>query len=85
MLGTGDDAGEAGDDEGDERGEIDLLGICEGIAAHYETTHSEVVGWPWRLFCVKWARTVRAAAKRERERKAREAERENERLRGALG
>ena len=60
------------------------MGIVEGVAAHYETTHSEVVGWPWRLFCHKWARTVTAAARRERERRARDLDRDTERLRAAL-
>lgn len=73
-----DDADDAGDDE------IDFLSIVEAIAAHYETTHGEVVNWGWPLFCVKWARTIRVAAKRRREREAREREREYERLRQHL-
>lgn len=44
----------------------------------YHEHYDALLGWPWKLFCARWARALRLGDERERERRRREEERENQ-------
>lgn len=56
---------------------VDVLDVLEGMGAHLHEHHSDMLAWPWRLFCAKWARTM-VAGVREKERTLREKEQREE-------
>lgn len=63
---------------------FDLLDVTESLGNHFREHHLEIVRWPWKLFCAKWARmleqTARRLVKERREREAREREERMRRL-----
>lgn len=62
-------------DEPDEerRGYIVLQDAIEGISGHFHEHHDVIMGWSWKLFCSKWARTLEAASRRQAQQTVRDA------------
>jgi len=58
-----------------------VLDVVDAMSAHYHEHHQELMAWPWRLFCAKWARMILYAAKEAKRRKDKEIEQEQQRLR----
>lgn len=59
---------------------MDLLQVVENLCAHYQERHSDVMRWPWKLFCAKWVRVLEAIRQQQRERREREIEHGQRRL-----
>lgn len=57
-----------------------MLDVVDAMSAHYHEHHQELMAWPWRLYCAKWARMLIAFAKEEKRKKEREIEAEQKRL-----
>ena len=47
------------------------------MGTHFHEHHSEIIAWPWKLFCQKWCRLI-IAAEREQERRRRDREKREE-------
>ena len=63
-----------------------MLAIINMLGEHYGEGYAEVIRWPWRVFCARWAAVYRKARtermKREQEREDREHEADLRRMRG---
>jgi len=49
------------------------------MCAHFHEHHREIMRWPWKLFCAKWARMLKQLAEQQEKERQRELERERQR------
>ncbi len=61
-----------------------MLDVLEGMSAHFHEHHSDIVRWPWKLFCAKWVRLITASTRdweeRQRDEEAREERERRQRI-----
>jgi hypothetical protein len=74
-----DDADDEGEDDGD--GTLDLLEVVNNLCARYSESYEQVMRWTWKVFCGRWGKAIRAAARERAEAARRDDEAGN---RGSL-
>lgn len=35
---------------------INMLDVTEHMSTQYKERHTDIINWPWKLFCAKWIR-----------------------------
>jgi hypothetical protein len=74
-------SGASGEDDPDQDSAdaLDILTITEAMGAHFHEHHHDILRWPWKLFCAKWARMIKQLWEQKQRDLAREQERERQR------
>lgn len=73
------------DEDGEAQDALDILAITEAMGAHFHEHHHDILRWPWKLFCAKWARMIKQLWDQQQRDAERERERERERGFAGLG
>lgn len=62
--------------EGEHGASYSVHAVIEGMGAIFHEHHAEIVRWPWKVFCSKWARLIEYEARRQEDEENRKIEAE---------